>query len=83
MIGSRQAILWEGKPTRMQTGEYRFFGHTENYHKVYLDSSEHTDIANSVLECEINGYDEEVGALVARSLDPVAAVEDRLIVKQI
>ena len=85
MLGQRQSILWEGKANKTAEGNYRFFGHTENYHKVYLDIAEPLDISNQIIDCEIVGFDEELSTLVAIPLEPIsqASARDKLVVVQL
>jgi len=85
MLGEKQSILWEGKPHKTAAGKYRFFGHTENYHKVYLEIEQPLDIANQVFDCEIIAVDEVMGTLVAKTITPLNATvaEEKLLVVQL
>ncbi|TQV80294.1 tRNA (N(6)-L-threonylcarbamoyladenosine(37)-C(2))-methylthiotransferase MtaB [Aliikangiella coralliicola] len=84
MIGQRQNILWEGKASRTEEGRFRFFGHTENYHKIFLDIDQHIDIANQVIPCEVVDYDAQTQTLVAKAMSELESQnQNKLIVKQL
>lgn len=65
MLGRTQSILWEGKAQRTEEGRYRFYGHTENYHKVYVEIDEAYDISNRIVDCLLESVDAESATLVA------------------
>ncbi|TQV71571.1 tRNA (N(6)-L-threonylcarbamoyladenosine(37)-C(2))-methylthiotransferase MtaB [Aliikangiella marina] len=85
MIGQQQRILWEGKGQKTEEGKYRFYGHTENYHKVAIEIDQPIDISNRIIECEISEYDKVNGALIAIPLEPIQNQEspDKLILVQV
>lgn len=82
MIGKQQKILWEGKATRTEQGTFRFFGHTENYHKIYLDVAETIDVSNQIILCDITDFDQATGTLVASMAKPLIHRTQNILIKQ-
>lgn len=85
MIGQTQDILWEGKAHKKQDGLFRFYGHTENYHKIAIDIEQPIDIANRIIQCKVSGYDKTSGTLIAEALQPIESkqFDDKLILVQV
>lgn len=83
MLGKKVEILWEGRPQKTPAGQFRIYGYTENYHKVYLELEKAIDISNKVIACEVIAFDEAAGCLVTRALSPIKPEQQRLIIKQI
>jgi len=73
LVSRKQNILWEGRAHKVESGSYRYFGHTENYYKVQLDIDEPLDLSNQIVECEFVDVDEKNGTLVAKPLQPLAS----------
>jgi threonylcarbamoyladenosine tRNA methylthiotransferase MtaB len=81
MVGKYQAILWEGKGSRLESGNYRFFGYTENYHKVYIDLEQASDISNQITQCQLTEFDPTLSLLKAELTEPLKT--DKILLAQV
>lgn len=52
-LGQVVEVMWEGNAQQLDSGNYRFIGHTPNYHRVYVDLPATYNIANQVLATRI------------------------------
>lgn len=84
MLGKEQDILWEGNARRISDGQYRFYGYTENYFRVFVELDTSVELSNQILRCKIEAVDGESGILQARLLNPIQENQfERLIVKHV
>ncbi|MGX5202118.1 tRNA (N(6)-L-threonylcarbamoyladenosine(37)-C(2))-methylthiotransferase MtaB [Aliikangiella sp. IMCC44632] len=84
MQGQCQDVLWEGQAQRLDNGLYRFYGHTENYHKVAIDLDSPLELSNQIVACEITAV-EESGFLLARFRNEkqVTNFKEQILVQQL
>jgi len=82
MLGKRQKILWEGKGQRTESGRFRYYGYTENYHKVLIDLEQAIDIGNQIICCEIKQIDPQSGLLRVALVEILNPAEQPIWLKQ-
>ncbi len=81
--GKIQHILWEGRARRTENGVFRIYGHTENYHKVYLELDQAIDISNQIIECQIVAIDEAENCLIAKSCQDIHSASNKLLIAEL
>ncbi|MCW8997927.1 MAG: hypothetical protein OQK04_04355, partial [Kangiellaceae bacterium] len=78
LVSQTQSILWEGRAHKVESGHYRYFGHTENYHKVQIDLDEPVELTNQIILCEFIDVDPKTMALVAKPLESLNEYQSRI-----